>query len=130
MVNRLIAASLLAATASLAACTAQPETTPAASKAPAAVAVGEPVDCVSTGEIDDTKVHDDRTIDFRMRDGTIYRNTLPVSCNPLGWEKRFAYRTINSRLCSTDTITVLQSGGVGGPTCGLGEFVPVRLTGG
>lgn len=122
-------ALLLLAVASLAGCTAEPETSPSASRAPAAVAAGEPVNCVSTGSIDDTRVHDDRTIDFVMRDGTVYRNTLPVACGPLGFERRFAYRTTTSRLCSTDTITVLQSGGVGQPTCGLGEFVPVRLTG-
>lgn len=128
MTHRPIAALLFAATtASLAGCTTEPRSTPA-SRAPAAVAAGEPVNCVSTGSIDTTRVHDDRTIDFVMRDGTVYRNTLPASCGPLGFEKRFAYRTTTARLCSTDTITVLQSGGVNGPTCGLGEFVPVRLT--
>ena len=128
MTHRPIAALLFSAlVAPLAGCAPAPETT-ADSRAPAAVAAGEPVNCVSTGSIDTTRVHDDRTIDFVMRDGTVYRNTLPVSCGPLGFEKRFAYRTTTARLCSTDTITVLQSGGVNGPTCGLGEFVPVRLT--
>jgi hypothetical protein len=127
MTLRLATASLIAATAvSLAGCTAEPGTTPS-TNAPAAVAAGEAVDCISTGSIGNTRVQDNRTIDFVMRDGTVYRNTLPVSCTPLGFEKRFAYRTNSARLCSDDTITVLQSGGVGAPTCGLGKFVPVRL---
>ncbi|MBN9505582.1 MAG: hypothetical protein J0I69_06100 [Altererythrobacter sp.] len=127
MTLRLATASLIAAAAaSLAGCTAEPASTPR-TNAPAAVAVGEAVDCVSTGEIDDTRVRDNRTIDFVMRDGKVYRNTLPVACSPLGFEKRFAYRTTTARLCSSDTITVLQSGGVGAPTCGLGKFVPVNL---
>jgi hypothetical protein len=127
MIKRLIAPTLLTAMLPLAGCTAEPGTTPA-SNAPAAVAAGEAVDCIPTANIGNTRVHDDRTIDFVMRDGTVYRNTLPVQCNPLGFEKRFAYRTTSARLCSSDTITVLQSGGVGAPTCGLGEFVPVNLT--
>ena len=127
MTRRPIMLLIAAAVAPLAGCTTEPGTTPA-SRAPAAVAAGEPVSCVSTGSIDNTRVHDDRTIDFVMRDGTVYRNTLPVRCSPLGFEKRFSYRTTSARLCSSDTITVLQSGGVGAPTCSLGEFVPINLT--
>ena len=127
MTRRPIMLLIAAAVAPLAGCTTEPGTPPA-SRAPAAAAVGEPVNCVSTGSIDNTRVHDDRTIDFVMRDGTVYRNTLPVSCSPLGFEKRFSYRTTSARLCSSDTITVLQSGGVGAPTCSLGQFVPVNLT--
>ena len=128
MAQHPIAALLFAAAAAaLAGCIAQPRTTPD-SRAPAAVAAGEPVNCISLSSISNTQVHDDRTIDFVMRNGTIYRNTLPVSCSSLGFERRFAYRTTLSQLCSTDTITVLQSGGVNGPSCGLGQFVPVRLT--
>jgi hypothetical protein len=127
MTLRLATTLLIAAVIPLAACTAEPGTTPA-QNAPAAVAAGDAVDCISTGNIGNTRVHDNRTIDFVMRNGTVYRNTLPVSCGPLGFEKRFAYRTNTARLCSSDTITVLQSGGVGAPTCGLGKFVPVQLT--
>ncbi len=128
MTLRLATAMLIAAAVPLAGCTAEPRTTPSNSNAPAAVAAGEAVDCISTGAIGNTRVQDNRTIDFVMRDGTVYRNTLPVQCSPLGFEKRFAYRTNTARLCSSDTITVLQSGGVGAPTCSLGKFVPVNLT--
>ena len=126
MDKRSIAACLLAV-GPLAACTAEAVDEPRI-EAPPAVAVGEPVNCVQTNRIRDTRVHDDYTIDFEMTDRTIYRNTLPGRCSGLGFEERFAHRTTTGRLCNTDTITVLRSGGIDGPTCGLGMFVPVRLT--
>jgi hypothetical protein len=96
-------------------------------RAPAATVIGEPVNCVDTSRIRDTKVHDDSTIDFRMVNGTIYRNTLPNRCNGLAVQDQFGYRTQQGRLCAIDTITVLNTGGISGPTCGLGQFVPVTL---
>jgi hypothetical protein len=129
MIKRPIAvSSLAAAVAALGACAAETDTT-ADIRAPAATAIGEPVSCIQTNTIRGTRVHDDRTIDFEMTNGRTYRNTLPIRCSGLGFEERFAYKTTIGRLCSTDTITVLQSGGINGPTCGLGEFVPVQLTG-
>ena len=128
MFKRSVAASSLAAVAALAACAAETDTT-AEIRAPAAAAVGEPVNCIQTSRISTTRVHDDYTIDFEMLDNTIYRNTLPIRCGGLGFEERFGYQTTIGQLCSTDTITVLRSGGINGPTCGLGQFVPVRLTG-
>jgi hypothetical protein len=89
------------------------------------VAVGEPIDCVMPSRVRNTRVRDDKTIDFEMINGDIYRNTLPYSCPSLGFEERFAYKISTSQLCSVDTITVLQSAGPGlmqGATCGLGKF--------
>lgn len=112
----------------LAACAAAPESTQRDIRAPAATVAGEPVSCISTNRIRDTRVHDDYTIDFEMVDGKVYRQTLRYRCASLGFEERFGYQTTNGQLCSTDTITVLQSGGgVPGPTCGLEQFVPVTL---
>lgn len=96
-------------------------------EAPAARVVGEAENCITTNQIRETKVHDDYTIDFEMNGGRIYRNTLSLRCGGLGFEERFAYETSVGRLCSTDTITVLQSGGTRGATCGLGQFVPIEL---
>jgi hypothetical protein len=128
MIKRQVTAlSVIAAAGALAACTAQADRTEEI-RAPAAVAVGEPVSCIETSLISTTRVHDDRTIDFEMRGSRLYRNTLPYRCSGLGFEERFGYKTTIGRLCSTDTITVLQSGGINGPTCGLGEFVPIRLS--
>lgn len=91
-------------------------------------AVGEAESCISLHRIRSTRVHDDRTIDFRMSGGRTYRNTLPYECGGLGFEEAFRYSTSLSRLCSTDTITVLhQGGGIDGPTCGLGRFQPVEF---
>ena len=100
-------------------------------KAPAAVSVGQPVSCIQTNLIHDTKVWDDYTIDFVMTDGTRYRNTLAGRCPNLGFDQRFGYKTATSSLCNVDTITVLPtSSSIPGPTCGLGPFVPVKLAGG
>jgi hypothetical protein len=120
---KMIRPAALAAAALLAACAPkegegrqQPELVPA----------GDPINCVEIRNIRDTTVRSDSVIDFRMRDGTILRNTLPMSCPGLGFARAFSYSTSISRLCSVDTITVIQQGGgpVRGATCGLGQFVP------
>ena len=89
------------------------------------VAIGEPIDCIMPHMLRSTHVRDDKTIDFEMNNGTIYRNTLPYSCPSLGFEERFAYKLSTSQLCAVDIITVLQSFGGGlsqGASCGLGKF--------
>jgi hypothetical protein len=102
----------------------------ARAQAPAAVAVGKPVDCVHVADISQTKVYDDQTIDFIMKNRTRYRNTLADRCPDLGREKRFGYKITTGNLCSVDTITVLvQNSSIPGPTCGLSEFVPVKIAG-
>lgn len=98
-------------------------------KGPAARAVGEAVSCISTNQIRNTRVHDDRTIDFEMTGGKVYRNTLPYKCSRLGFEEAFTYETSTSRLCNTDIIYVLEStaGEVRrGAGCGLGKFIPIE----
>lgn len=96
-------------------------------RAPAATAIGEPVNCLTSTNIQNTKVWDDYTIDFETRNGRTYRNTLANRCPGLGFEERFAYKTSISQLCSTDIITVLYSSGDRGASCGLGQFVPVEV---
>jgi hypothetical protein len=111
-------------------CSQTAESTPKPSKAPAARVVGEAVSCVPLTSIRSSQVHDDRTIDFDMGGGKIYRNTLPNSCPGLGFEEGFTYETSLSQLCSTDIIYVLQRYGSEvrrGAGCGLGQFVPVEL---
>ena len=88
---------------------------------------GEPEDCVQINRIRNTRVRDERTIDFFMNGGKVMRNTLPYECPGLAFEDRFAFETSLSRLCSVDTITVLQSGVGRGASCGLGSFQPVEL---
>jgi hypothetical protein len=94
-----------------------------------------PVDCIIVSNIDQTEAIDNHTIIFEMRGRRVYRNTLPRECPGLERENRIGFETRTSRLCSTDTITVLEDfgfgGGVGvgglrrGFTCRLGEFVPM-----
>lgn len=91
--------------------------------------VGEPVNCVSINRIRSTNIVNDRTIDFKLTGGKMYRNTLPHSCPSLVFEDRFSYRTSTSQLCSVDTIRVLQNHGghlSEGAGCGLGKFQPVE----
>ena len=112
----------------LAACTAEMDEA-ARDDVPAATVVGEPVSCIQTNQIQSTRVHGDRTIDFHMAGRTVYRNTLPNRCPQLGFEERFTYTTSTGQLCDLDVITVLYSDGQRGASCGLGKFVPVRLDG-
>jgi hypothetical protein len=117
---------------SVTACTQSPAASPSTSARhapPTAVAAGPAVDCVQTSLIDNTRVYGDSTIDFHMRNGVIYRNTLPHSCPNLGFDERFGYKTTTGQLCSIDTITVLPTGSsIPGPTCGLGKFQPVTTS--
>ena len=116
--------ALVTATALLAGCA--PMNRDSESRAAAIAAaqpVGDPVSCVSTPAIADTRVLDDQTIEFRMRNGDIYLNRLPSRCSGLGFNEGFSYRTSISQLCSVDLIHVLDRGsGIAGPTCGLGHF--------
>lgn len=87
-----------------------------------------PQDCVIVSSIDDTEAVDDQNIIFRMRGNKVYRNHLPRKCPGLERENRFMYETRGGRLCSIDTITVLEQFGLSlqrGFTCRLGEFVPL-----
>jgi len=94
---------------------------------PAATPTGEPVNCVQLNQVRETHVRSDQVIDFEMTGKRVYRNTLSYACPSLGFEERFAYSVTNGELCSVDTITVLQSTGGRGATCGLGKFQPVSL---
>ncbi len=103
-----------------------------AQKPPAAaqtmIPAGDPQTCVQISQIRSTRVIDDQTIDFRMRNGTVLRNTLPNRCPGLGFERAFSYRTSIPQLCNVDIITVVVQGGGPqiGASCGLGQFVPVK----
>jgi hypothetical protein len=91
--------------------------------------VGEAVNCVSLSQVRSTRVIDDRTIDFTLAGGKVYRNTLPYRCPSLGIEERFSHRISINQLCSIDSIRVLQSFGGNlreGASCGLGKFQPMQ----
>jgi hypothetical protein len=89
---------------------------------------GKPENCLWLPQIRESRVRNDRTIDFYTRNGRVYRNVLPYSCPSLGIERAFSYATSLSQLCSTDIITVIHQGGgpIAGAKCGLGSFQPVE----
>ena len=94
-----------------------------ASIAPAVAQYGSGSDvCLDTYYIDSTHVVDAKTIVFKMKDGTKWRNDLPVACNGLLFDG-FTYRLNYPEICSTDhlPITILRSHEV----CQLGGFTKV-----
>ncbi len=96
------------------------------------VPVGEPVSCITPSQLRTSRIIDDKTIDFEMNNGTVYRNVLPNRCPGLKSEDRFAYKLSTNQLCSVDIITVLQSFGYGlsqGASCGLGTFQKMEKPG-
>jgi hypothetical protein len=105
--------SILAAGLMLAGADPVPETPP------------ETLNCLAIANIRQTLVVDGQTIDFRLRDGSIWRNRLPYSCPQLGFERAFSYQTAQSQLCRQDIISVIQQTGSQpiASRCGLGEFV-------
>ncbi|HJR69266.1 MAG TPA: DUF6491 family protein [Gammaproteobacteria bacterium] len=88
-----------------------------------------PQNCILVSSIDGTDAVDDQNLIFRMRGDKVFRNHLPRKCPGLERENRIAYEARNARLCSIDTITVLEQrfgvGLQGGFTCRLGEFIPL-----
>ena len=124
--------AILLGAATLVACTASAESADRGARKPIPEAreTGKAVSCIPITQIRESRVRSDQIIDFRTSGNKWYRNTLPSSCPSLGFEERFSYKTSISQLCSTDIITVLQSGGPGlmaGASCGLGQFQPVEL---
>jgi hypothetical protein len=91
-----------------------------------------PKDCIMASSIRQTEAVDDQNVLFFMRDRSVYRNHLPRKCPGLEREDRFSYKLEGTRrLCSINTITVLEDSFFGGSglrdgfTCRLGEFVPL-----
>ncbi|HEY6868899.1 MAG TPA: hypothetical protein VI199_03980 [Novosphingobium sp.] len=102
-----------------------------AGRVPPARITGPAVACIALTDFGETRVRDERTIDFLAPTGRRgWRNTLPDSCPGLGFEQAFSFETSLTRLCSTDIIHVIQHDGAHinrGAACGLGQFTPVEL---
>lgn len=74
--------------------------------------------CLKTHLIHSTKVVNSKTIDFRMSDGTVYRNALRSPCSGLNFDG-FIYETHTGEICDNmQTIRVLRTHQV----CMLGAF--------
>lgn len=92
------------------------------------IALSPPEQCIPTTRIKRTKVVNDGTILFYMRNGIIYRNDLPRECHGLRFNGSFMYKPAINRLCDVDLITVLMPMGSSmtrGISCGLGKFQPI-----
>lgn len=92
--------------------------------------IGEPVSCVNIRQIRSTRIIDDKTIDFEMAGGKIFRNSMEHSCPSLKSEDRFSYRTSLNQLCNVDIIYVLHDYGgrlQEGAGCGLGKFQQIEF---
>jgi hypothetical protein len=90
---------------------------------------GAPKSCVPLSHIRETRVRDDWTIDFMDSGNTGYRNALTARCSGLKSNDAITYKTSLSQLCNTDIVYVLETAGGlhRGPSCSLGQFVPIRL---
>jgi hypothetical protein len=82
--------------------------------------------CINSSSIHHTKVLDDRTILFFMRDRSTYRNTLVGTCPGLNSEQRFMYgQSSLNTVCKGSVINVVvyAFGEVTrGASCWLGSF--------
>ena len=88
----------------------------------------EPLRCVSMNSIRSTKVIDDQRVLFIQARDRVFLNRLDRECLGLTRSGTFAYKVQSgarhARLCSTDSITVVESTGRG-LNCGLGLFEPL-----
>jgi hypothetical protein len=73
--------------------------------------------CIKNRLIENTKVIDANTLDFHMKDGTIYRSFTRSSCSGLIFSG-FVHRSYNDEICEHETIRILQSHEI----CSLGTF--------
>ncbi len=75
--------------------------------------------CILGTSVVGTTVVDNKTVLFRMNDGTVWRNTLKKECPHLGFERGFSQVIRGNMICANmQVITVLQSG----TPCQLGDF--------
>src|SRR5690606_20873148 len=89
-----------------------------------------PERCSTLNRLDRTEVIDDRTIVFHMRGGGLYLNNLDRECPGLAREGRVMDSPTGNRLCSLDTVPVLEQRGFGltrGFTCSLGDVHPLPV---
>ncbi|MGR8949830.1 MAG: hypothetical protein ACU84Q_17440 [Gammaproteobacteria bacterium] len=91
---------------------------------------GERQNCINTRQIRELQVIDKRHILFRLAHNHYVVNKLPRNCHSLRRGVALAYAPISMRLCSVDTVTVLDDffsrNSLTGPRCGLGKFSQLK----
>lgn len=87
---------------------------------------GRPVDCIDLRSVGSSRVID-RTAIIYGRGSTIYVNRPRSGASSLSRHDAAILRTISNRLCSIDTLQMVDTGtGVQTGLVFLGEFVPYR----
>ena len=93
---------------------------------------GKPVSCISSRNSSNfTRISDDMLL-YRQSGNLVYQNNLRNKCPGLGDDYDIiVVKSFNgSQLCRGDWITLVDRlGGIPGPTCVLGEFVPFTKAG-
>ena len=88
---------------------------------------GRAVSCIPLRQIRSTYYVGGRTILYRMRNGTVYRNEPPGGCPGLNSNLALETRNPTGLLCSGEIAHVRDySQGYSPGSCALGEFVPFR----
>ena len=88
---------------------------------------GNPVKCIPHSQIQQTYYVGGRTILYRMRNGTVYRNEPPGGCPGLNSKLALETRNPTGLLCSGEIAIVRDyPQGFSPGSCALGEFVPFR----
>lgn len=88
---------------------------------------GNPVSCIPHTQIRSTYYVGGRTILYRMRNGTVYRNEPPGGCPGLNSNLALETRHPTGLICSGEIAFVRDyAQGFSPGSCALGEFVPYR----
>ena len=95
----------------------------AAAQVPASPALETRI-CLPLAAIRGSNVVNSRTIDFTLKDRSVWRANLRSACPQLGIERAFSYETGQSQLCAQDIIKVIapMGGTLSGASCGLAPF--------
>ena len=83
--------------------------------------------CVYVERIDQTRIVDERSILFFMRDRTVLQNVLPNACHGLRNTDPIKYDVVAGKLCAGEFVTQLIDSSTYGPgrLCKIGMFVPI-----
>lgn len=94
-------------------------------------AIGKPISCLNTREIEETDAVTDRVLLFHLKNGRTYRNDLPQACPRVTRSgSAISYQT-TGRLCAIDIVRVSEpASGFGYGGCSLGKFVRYELPAG
>lgn len=88
---------------------------------------GNPASCIPHSQIRATYYVGGKTILYRMRNGTVYRNEPPGGCPGLNSNLALETRNPTGLLCRGEIAQVRDySQGFSPGGCALGEFVPYR----